>query len=56
MSNIFCSSVHKYSIERDTLEWRVKAILFNEDCNDITCIKLRILRGYNKDISKNDPN
>ena len=52
----FLSQCAKYSIERDTLEWIVKAILFREGCNDITCIKLRLLGGYNEDISKNAPN
>ena len=43
----------KYNIERDTLERTVEDILFREGCNDITCIDLRLLGGYNENISKN---
>ena len=46
----------KYSIERDTLEGTVEDILFREGCNDITCIDLRLLGGYNENISKNVQN
>ena len=46
----------KYSIERDTLERTVEDILFREGCNDITCIDLRLLGGYNENISKNAQN
>ena len=31
-------------------------ILFREGCNDITCIDLRLLGGYNENISKNAQN
>ena len=46
----------KYSIERDTLERTVEDILFREGCNDITCIDVRLLGGYNENISKNVQN
>ena len=47
----------KYSTERDMLERTVEDILFREGCNDITsCIDLRLLGGYNKNISKNAQN
>ena len=46
----------KYSIMRDTLEQTVEEILFREGCNDITCIDLRLLGGYNEHFSKNFQN
>ena len=46
----------KYSKERDTLERTVEDILFREGCNDITCIDLRLLGGYNENISENAQN
>ena len=45
----------KYSIERDTLERTVEDTLFREGCNDVTCIDLRLLGGYNEIISKKVP-
>ena len=47
------TDLHK---ERDTLERTVEDILFREGCNDITCIDLRLLGGYNENISKNAQN
>ena len=46
----------KYTTERNRLERTVEDILWREGCNDVTCIDLKLLRGYNENVSSNGQN
>ena len=46
----------KYTTERNRLERTVEDILWREGCNDVTCIDLKLLGGYNENVSSNGQN
>ena len=46
----------KYTTERNRLELTVEDILWREGCNDVTCIDLKLLGGYNENVSSNGQN
>ena len=46
----------KYTTVRNRLERRVEDILWREGCNDVTCIDLKLLGGYNENVMSNGQN
>ena len=46
----------KYTTERNRLERTVEDILWREGCNDVTSIDLKLLGGYNENVSSNGQN
>ena len=58
MSNIFCSCVQNTAMlhREGYVGTDSGRHFFREGCNDITCIDLRLLGGYNENISKNAQN
>ena len=46
----------KYTTERSRLERIVEDTLCREGCNDVSCIDLKLLGGYNENVSSNGQN
>ena len=46
----------KYTTERNRLERTAEDIFCREGCNDVTCINLKLLGGYNENVSSNGQN
>ena len=56
MRQIIVCHCGKYTTERNRLERTVEDILWREGCNDVNRIDLKLLGGYNENVSSNGQN